>query len=811
MKKRIENTDRLGYCKKLLSIMLAFVMLFSITSAVPITAEAATYKKISALKVPRIYQQAYSTFGGGDCNFDSVASVQAYVLSLQNKSYTYDGTTRSYSYGKDYKATNSSNNKFEDPICKKMYSLSGGTVDPTSILGKLPIVAMSKVSCKGNTTDTYEKIYNQLKNGKPVVVHATGKNAKGESITHAGVVIAYTKDSSTLSAANFTIMEITQGGNCWKNSVDNFNKYANSPQTGQYPSSCYRTLQSWLNDSGKRTINQIYYPTTMPNTSATCTIAYNANGGTGSMGTSTVKYNSKLTLESNKFSKTGYIFSGWNVCRKSDNKWFTTGGNGWQTASNINSKGYTKKTYDNCWSGTLDSSWFSSTIKNDTYTFYAIWEPCKLDIRYNVNGGSINSNTYYSAYNYVYKVSTNEEFRQTWTHNQTKKDGLYNAKTFGLYRDGYTFVGWGTTPNGDIVFDQDDTNLRPTDIDPYLGTTGFNRSKILYAIWEPIHNTHNYNYIVIKTNPTCTDGGYTTYKCSCGDSYVSNYTSATGHSYDSGKVTKAATCTANGVKTYTCTKCKAAKTETIKATGHNAITDKAVAATCTTDGKTVGSHCSVCNKVITAQGTIPATGHNYETIITKSTTQTNGSIIKKCTICGATTKATIYYPKTVTLSTTNYTYNGKAKKPSVTVKDSKGKKIATSNYTVTYQSGRKNVGKYTVTIKFKGNYSGTVKKTFTIKPKATTLSSVTAKSKGFTAKWKKLTTQTTGYQIQYSTSSKFSSAKTVTVSKNSTTSKTVSKLTAKKKYYVRIRTYKTVGKTKIYSAWSKSKSVTTKK
>ncbi|MDE6412494.1 MAG: fibronectin type III domain-containing protein, partial [Eubacterium sp.] len=108
-------------------------------------------------------------------------------------------------------------------------------------------------------------------------------------------------------------------------------------------------------------------------------------------------------------------------------------------------------------------------------------------------------------------------------------------------------------------------------------------------------------------------------------------------------------------------------------------------------------------------------------------------------------------------------------------------------------------------------YSGTVKKTFTIKPKATTLSSVTAKSKGFTAKWKKLTTQTTGYQIQYSTSSKFSSAKTVTVSKNSTTSKTVSKLKAKKKYYVRIRTYKIVGKTKIYSDWSKSKAVTTKK
>ena len=81
-------------------------------------------------------------------------------------------------------------------------------------------------------------------------------------------------------------------------------------------------------------------------------------------------------------------------------------------------------------------------------------------------------------------------------------------------------------------------------------------------------------------------------------------------------------------------------------------------------------------------------------------------------------------------------------------------------------------------------------------------------------KWNKQTTQTTGYQIQYSTSSKFKGAKTVAVSKNKTTSTTVSKLLAKKKYYVRIRTYKTVkvnGKsTKLYSSWSKAKTVKVK-
>lgn len=203
--------------------------------------------------------------------------------------------------------------------------------------------------------------------------------------------------------------------------------------------------------------------------------------------------------------------------------------------------------------------------------------------------------------------------------------------------------------------------------------------------------------------------------------------------------------------------------------------------------------------------------HTYKTVTTKATTNKNGSIVAKCTKCDEVTKSTIYYPKTITLSKTSYVYNGKAQKPSVTVKDSKGNKIPSNNYTVSYSSGRKNVGKYTVTIKFKGNYSGTVKKTFTIIPKTTTVSKLTAGKKAFTVKWKKQATQTTGYQIQYSRSSNFKSAKNVTVSKNKTTSKKISKLSAKKKYYIRVRTYKTVNGKKIYSDWSKVKTVTTKK
>ena len=135
---------------------------------------------------------------------------------------------------------------------------------------------------------------------------------------------------------------------------------------------------------------------------------------------------------------------------------------------------------------------------------------------------------------------------------------------------------------------------------------------------------------------------------------------------------------------------------------------------------------------------------------------------------------------------------------------------------MSYAKGRKYVGKYAVKITFKGKYSGTKTLYFTIKPKATSISSLTAGSKKFTVKWKKQATQTTGYQVQVATNKKFKkNKKTVTIKKQKTTKTTVKKLKAKKKYYVRVCTYKTVkinGKSiRIYSGWSKAKTVTTKK
>ena len=262
---------------------------------------------------------------------------------------------------------------------------------------------------------------------------------------------------------------------------------------------------------------------------------------------------------------------------------------------------------------------------------------------------------------------------------------------------------------------------------------------------------------------------------------------------------------------------------------HNLTLVAAKAATCTEGGKEAYYKCEGCGKFyedvlgikeitdLASWGNIAKIAHTTKQTVTKATPTANGKIVNYCSVCKKTLSTTVI-PKasSIKLKATSLTYNGKVRTPKVIVKDRTGKTLVkNTDYTVSYAKGRKYVGKYAVKITFKGKYSGTKTLYFTIKPKATSISSPKAGSKKFTVKWKKQATQTTGYQVQYSASSKFSKAKTVTVGKNTTVSKKISKLSGKKKYYVRVRTYKTVkinGKSiRIYSGWSKAKTVTTKK
>ena len=346
--------------------------------------------------------------------------------------------------------------------------------------------------------------------------------------------------------------------------------------------------------------------------------------------------------------------------------------------------------------------------------------------------------------------------------------------------------------------------------------------------------------------PTCTAKGETTYTAAFTEAWANTQTktvdniAALGHDWST-----AWTGDSTG-HWHKCTRCDATTTKAAHDYGsdnvcdtcgynktvphtHNLTLVAAKAATCTEGGKEAYYKCEGCGKFyedvlgtkeitdLASWGNIAKIAHTTKQTVTKATPTANGTIVNYCSVCKKTLSTTVI-PKasSIKLKATSLTYNGKVRTPKVIVKDRTGKTLVkNTDYTVSYAKGRKYVGKYAVKITFKGKYSGTKTLYFTIKPKATSISSLTAGSKKFTVKWKKQATQTTGYQVQYSASSKFSKAKTVTVGKNTTVSKKISKLSGKKKYYVRVRTYKTVkinGKSiRIYSGWSKAKTVTTKK
>lgn len=160
-----------------------------------------------------------------------------------------------------------------------------------------------------------------------------------------------------------------------------------------------------------------------------------------------------------------------------------------------------------------------------------------------------------------------------------------------------------------------------------------------------------------------------------------------------------------------------------------------------------------------------------------------------------------------TIKVKSVTYNGKAQKPAVAVYLN-GKKLAKKYYSVKYKNN-KNVGYGIVTVKGKGKYAKYyATDTFQIKLKKVSLSSVKAGKKKLTAAWKK-TGGNQGYQIQYSKAKNFADAKILNVSAGKK-SVVLKNLESKKKYYVRIRSYKKVNKEIWYTGWSKAKSVTVK-
>ena len=399
------------------------------------------------------------------------------------------------------------------------------------------------------------------------------------------------------------------------------------------------------------------------------------------------------------------------------------------------------------------------------------------------------------------------------------RTGCDNETTEKIAATGHQFVTY--VDNKDATCEKDGTATATCENG--CGTTEDKVVNALGHLWQT-DSDGNPVYTVDK-KATCAESGLESIHCErCNDTKNAKTIAATGHK-EVKDAAVAATCTTDGLTEgshcFVCNEVLTAQ-QVIPAAGHDAVTDAAVAATCTTDGLTEGSHCSVCNTVLTAQKTVSATGHAWESTYTVDKAATfykPGSKSIHCANCDAKDSVTkIVRIKKVTANT--LVYNGKNRTQNVTVVDYNGKKLVKGkDFTVTYKNAKGTkvvtpnaVGTYKAVIKFKGNYSGADTRIFKINPKATYITKNLTKNgkKQFTVKWAKRTAQVTGYQICYSTSKTFKTKSFVKVKNNKTTVKTIKGLKSGKRYYVKVRTYKTVNGVTYYSAWSKVKNTKVK-
>ncbi|WP_418818998.1 Ig-like domain-containing protein [Ruminococcus sp.] len=325
------------------------------------------------------------------------------------------------------------------------------------------------------------------------------------------------------------------------------------------------------------------------------------------------------------------------------------------------------------------------------------------------------------------------------------------------------------------------------------------------------YHEHSYTKTVLS-NATCTTAGTVKYTCSCGDFYTETIP-ATGHKSSGWIVDKTASIGVKGSKHKECTVCKKVlETAEIPALSRISISKASVTLSTSTyayDGKAKKPGVTVkLNGKTLKNGTDYTVSYSNNTKVGTATVKImgkgnyTGSVSKTYSIKNNFKKATIS-------GISNKSYTGKNITQSITVKYN-GKTLKNgTDYTVSC-SNNKSIGTATVKIAGKGSYTGTITKTFKINPAKQEIQKLTAKSKAFFVDWAQKGSAT-GYEIQYATNSKFTSAKKVTITNKKTDKTTISKLSGKKKYYVRVRSYTTVKGTKYYGAWSASKSVTTKK
>ena len=230
-------------------------------------------------------------------------------------------------------------------------------------------------------------------------------------------------------------------------------------------------------------------------------------------------------------------------------------------------------------------------------------------------------------------VTVGEEFTISWTPSPLQ--GKYDQREYEVHirKGGSGFKTIYTTDTSVTL-----TLTKPdTSYNVYL--TVYNRkyqdySSSAFATFRCIRETaHEHSYTAVVTAPTCTEKGYTTHTCSCGDSYVDTYVDALGHAWDNGKVTKEPTETETGVKTFTCTRCGETRTETMPVIPHvHSYTAVVTPPTCTEKGYT--THTCACGDSY-VDTYVDALGHAWDNgKVTKEPTATETGVrTYTCTRC----------------------------------------------------------------------------------------------------------------------------------------------------------------------------------
>lgn len=254
----------------------------------------------------------------------------------------------------------------------------------------------------------------------------------------------------------------------------------------------------------------------------------------------------------------------------------------------------------------------------------------------------------------------------------------------------------------------------------------------------------------IYLEPSCTTAGRALGRCSVCGVQQEITLPALGHAFETKwTVDKAPTCTAQGEQSHHCTRCgKRQNVTALPRKGHTVAADKAKEATCLKDGKTAGSHCSVCGKVLQKQEPVKALGHKAKATRIPATLKKNGRIVQTCKRCGKTIeKETISRIQSVKLEKARYSFDGKRKTPAVIVKDKAGNTLKVKrDYTVSYEKGRKQIGIYTVTVTFRRNYTGEKTLRLQIVPRKPTGLDAAQSTTAVTLSWQKVS-GATGYAV----------------------------------------------------------------